>query len=107
MDIEWLQDIFPNIFGDLGFIKEKIFLGNQIFGNDLIYMVSYRTVPLLIETLVPPRLDHSKIDWTSIFQRLTPAAQLRPNFASWIGAINSRGQQGPMMISLFCLIHKR
>ena len=34
-------------------------------------MIAYRAVAPLIEALVPPRLDHSRIGWTPADQRLT------------------------------------
>ena len=70
---------------------KKILLGNQIFGRiDLIYVISYQAVVLLIESLVLPRLDHSRIDWVSIFQRFVPMAQLRSNLVIDEVVIGSR-----------------
>ena len=71
MDIQWLQATFPSASGGLGFTTEKIPLGDQIFGRaDLAYVIAYRMGVPLIEALVPPRLDHSRIDWVSGFRDL-------------------------------------
>ena len=70
-DIQWLQATFPNASGGLGLTTEMIPLGDQIFGRtDLTYAIACRAVVSLIEILIPPRLDHSRIDWTSAVQRL-------------------------------------
>ena len=53
----------PQYYRDLGLITEKIPLGDQIFGRaDLIYVIAYRAATSLIETLAPPRTDHSRIE---------------------------------------------
>ena len=45
MDIQWLQATLPNAIGGLGFIAEKILLGDPIFGRtDLAYVVAYRII---------------------------------------------------------------
>ena len=63
-DIQWLQATFPSASGGLGLTTEKILLGDQVFRRaDLAYVIVCRAAAPLIEALVPPRLDHSRIGW--------------------------------------------
>ena len=71
-DIQWLQATFSGASEGLGLTTEKILLGDQVFGRtDLTYVIACRARAPLIEVLVPPRADHSRIDWAPAVQRLT------------------------------------
>ena len=78
--LQWLQGTLPSTTGGLGLTTERIPLGDQVFGRaDLAYVIACRAVAPLIEALVPPRLDHSRIGGAPAVQRLT---QIFPTWQS-------------------------
>ena len=63
------------------------------------YLIAYRAKTPLIEALIPPRLDHSRIDWTPAIQKFM---QIFPIWQSKLENPDFRPKQKDLMeITIF------
>ena len=81
-----MKATLSNTSGDLGLITEKIPLGDQVFGRTDLTYLAYRAGVPLIEILIPPRGDHSRIDWA-------PNSEIYIDISYLAGRIGESGLQ--------------